>query len=228
MLFCKYKAHTPILKTTLSDLNIYRILPLKIENTVSLALSLLQILMKPLYLLPLLFLSCKNAPDPAPETPNPAPQPKPAAVGLWDFNGDGKDDNDLTINFTEDGSSIEDNPMQGSWTVIFNNRTLPDLNLTGGEPTPVGEGDLNGDGLAELTVVQAPSHGCTYDLTVWSYTGSKWKVVFGPELIPTACEPIPHDSLKNLIVKENGKVYFYKADLNDENFKKVKTEVKLQ
>lgn len=232
MLLCKYKAPAPILKCTVSDLNIYRIFAPKIENTVSLAIRQLQILMKPLYLIPLLLLSCKKEPaqtraakdnEPQQETA----QTKPAAINLWDFNGDGTADDEFIVHNNLDDAHSDDGITPGSWTIKFENKTLPDLTLTGGMPTPVGEGDLNGDGAAELTLVQEPNHGCTYDLTVWSFQNRKWKPVFGPELIPTACDPISSDGLEQLIVKENGKVYFYKADLNDEDFKKVKTEIKL-
>ncbi len=190
--------------------------------------------MKVLYLLPFLMLSCKNEPAQTPNAKDRVPsehdskQAKSASVSLWDFNGDGKDDNDVTVKLAQSLAEDEDNPTQGNWEIIFNNKTLPNLHLVGGTPTPIGEGDLNGDGAAELTIVQEPNHGCTYDLTVWSFQKGKWKQVFGPELVPTSCEPVNADSIDSLIVEQNGKVYFYKADLNDEHFSKVKTEVKLK
>ncbi|KOS06713.1 hypothetical protein AM493_12240 [Flavobacterium akiainvivens] len=189
--------------------------------------------MKALYLLPLLLLSCKKEPAQKSETvkdtiQQEAPQPKPATVSLWDFNGDGVADDAIIVHNNLDDAHSDDGITPGSWTIKFENKTLPDLPLAGGMPTPVGEGDLNRDGAAELTIIQEPNHGCVYDLTTWSFQKGKWKQVFGPELIPTACEPVNYDALKQLIVEENGKVYSYKADLNDEGFKRIKTEVKLR
>jgi len=189
--------------------------------------------MKPyLYLLPLLLLSCKNEPAKAPLVNTPAStqtakQPEASAATqsikrpidmLYDFNGDGKNDIDGMV-MQERGQKL---------IISFANKDIPKIHLRTGNAIPVGEGDLNGDGAAELTLAAEPNHGCTYDITTWSLQGGKWKQVFGPELFPTACETINADSVDSLIVKENGKVYFYKTDVNDEDFKKVKTEIHLK
>lgn len=70
-------------------------------------------------------------------------------------------------------------------------------------------------------------NGCTYTLTTWSFSKGRWRQIFGPEMLPTTCDRIVHEGLKSLIVKEGDKVYFYKTDPNDEDFKKVKTEIQL-
>ena len=187
-----------------------------------------------LLLLPLLLLSCKNEPAKAPKANKPAStqtvKPPIAASTLspWDFNGDGKADNDITINRIEgNGNPVEDGTPD-SYTIIFNNKILPSLPIGCCEPQLVDEGDLNGDGAAELTVVQAPMNGCTHTLSTWSLKKGAWQQVYGPEMIPTGCDELSPEDLKNFIIHENGKVYFYKADFENEDFKKVKTEIHLK
>jgi hypothetical protein len=191
--------------------------------------------MKPLYILPLLLLlACKKGPamaDAKNDTiPTTTVQPEPAesaTVGLWDFNGDGLDDNNITVNRTEGkGNPVEDGTPD-SYTLMFN-KIVPDLPIGCCEPQFMGEGDLDGDGAAELTVVQAPMNGCTYNLSIWSLKAGKWQRVFGPEMIPTGCEEIAPTDLNAMVVAENGTVYFYKTDFNDEDFKKVKTKIQLK
>jgi hypothetical protein len=178
-----------------------------------------------LCLLPLLLLSCKN--DAEQTTPLTTPALPTENTILWDFNGDKKEDNDYTLEMVKgEGNPVEDGTPD-SYNIIFTDAAIPDLEIGCCQPILVGEGDLNGDGSAELTVVQAPMNGCTYDLTTWSLQNGKWQQVFGPEMIPTGCDELSADDLQNLIVKEKGKVYFYKTDVNDEDFKKVKTEIAL-
>jgi len=178
-----------------------------------------------------LLLSCKKEPVPTPQrnparTTQTAKKPEASAATqpikrpidmLYDFDGDGKNDIDGMV-MQERGQKL---------IINFQNKNIPEIRLLTGHAIPVGEGDLNGDGAAELTLAAEPNHGCTYTITTWSLQAGKWKQVFGPELFPTACETINADSVDSLIVKENGKVYFYKTDVNDEDFKKVKTEIAL-
>jgi hypothetical protein len=188
--------------------------------------------MKPhILIVVLLIISCKNEPAQTTTDNNSSIKPPEkttaTTVSPWDFNGDGNDDSDISINVVKgEGNPVEEGTPD-SYTVVFKNSKLPPLPIGCCEPVTVGEGDLDGDGRAELTILQAPNHGCTYNFTIWSFKSNKWQQVFGPELVPTACEALTHE-LQELIVKENGTVYFYKADMNDEDFKKVKTEIKLR
>lgn len=91
----------------------------------------------------------------------------------------------------------------------------------------VNEGDLNGDGKDELGVANAPLHGCTYDYQVYTYKNSKWKPYIDMFLIPNACDGIDRDKVQELVFKEGNTVYYMKTDVNDEDFKKIKTKAKV-
>lgn len=192
-------------------------------------------IVRPICLLSLLFISCKKESVPilhitkdSIETKAERTPQKETTLSQWDFDGDGEADDSISDSLTKGEGNPAEDGTPDSYTLIFGNPTLPDLPIGCCEAIPVGEGDLNGDGKAELSIVQAPMNGCVYTLTTWSFANGKWKQVFGPELIPTGCEGINGIDLKGLIIKENNKVYFYKTDVNDENFKKVKTEVNLK
>lgn len=188
--------------------------------------------MKPYCLLLLaVLISCKKEPAQTNPANNSAAKPiekntATTVVSPWDFDGDGNDD-DITVTVLKgEGNPVEDGTPD-SYTLSFKNGTLPELPVGCCEPLTIGEGDLNADNRAELTILKAPMNGCTYDLAIWSFQNNKWRQVFGPEMVPLACEALT-DELQELVIGENGKVYFYKADMNDEDFKKVKTEIKLQ
>ncbi|MFP9116441.1 hypothetical protein ACLI08_01505 [Flavobacterium sp. RNTU_13] len=91
----------------------------------------------------------------------------------------------------------------------------------------VNEGDLNGDGNDELGVANAPLHGCTYDYQVYTYKNGKWLRYLESFLIPTACDGIDREKVQELVFKEGNTVYYMKTDVNNEDFKKIKTKAKV-
>jgi len=181
--------------------------------------------------------ACKKEP---PETTTPvveAPDTlaKPAVVTIeenadisqWDFNGDGEPDDRITVPVVEgSGNPVEDG-IPGKFTITFDDKKLPDLAVGCCNPMPVGEGDLNGDGAAELSVFQSPMNGCVHTMTTYTFRNGKWKQLFEPFLVPTGCDEMTKEELEALVYKENGKVYFMETDVNDENLKKSPKEVKL-
>lgn len=124
-------------------------------------------------------------------------------------------------NPAEDGSPAE-------YTVVFGNKNLNPISAGCCEIQLVNEGDLNGDDADELSIFQAPSNGCTYTMTTYTHKGGKWTKLFEPFLIPTACNEITQDDIQKRVFKEEGKVYIYETDANDENFKLVKKEVEIE
>lgn len=182
----------------------------------------------------LLVTSCKNE-APKTVTDKPAPVPSEASpefsesvdVNLWDFNGDGKPDDEITVPVVEgSGNPVEDG-TPGKFTITFDNKTLPDLAVGCCNPMPVGEGDLNGDGAAELSVFQAPMNGCVYTMATYTFRDGRWQQLFEPFIVPTGCDEISAEELQNLVHKEGNKVYIMVTDVNDEDFKRVAKEVKL-
>jgi len=55
------------------------------------------------------------------------------------------------------------------------------------EATLINEGDLNGDELDEISVVQAPLNGCTYTLSTFTNVNGTWKKLFEPFLLSNGC-----------------------------------------
>jgi len=124
-------------------------------------------------------------------------------------------------NPAEDGSPAE-------YTIVFGNKNLNPISAGCCEIQLVNEGDLNGDGADELSLFQAPANGCTFTMTTYTHKGGKWTKLFEPFGIPTACEEITQDDIQKRVFKEDGKMYIYETDVNDENFKLVKKEVKIE
>jgi hypothetical protein len=123
------------------------------------------------------------------------------------------------------GNPVEDG-TPAEYIIVFNESAIPPLNIGCCAAKLINEGDLNNDGNEELSVYQEPMNGCTYTLTTYTFKNGEWKQLIPPFLIPTACEEIPLDEIKKRIFQENNKIYIYKTDMNDENFKLIKTEVK--
>lgn len=166
----------------------------------------------------------KIPPIPASATQQPA---EVVDVNKWDFNGDGKADDEITVPVVEGtGNPVEDG-TPGKFTITFDNKTLPNLAVGCCNPMPVGEGDLNGDGAAELSVFQSPMNGCVYTMTTYTFRNGKWRQLFEPFLVPTGCDEIRTEDLEKLVYRKNGKVYIMETDVNDEDFKKNPKEVKL-
>jgi len=148
-------------------------------------------------------------------------------ISLWDFNGDGESDDRITVPVIEgSGNPVEDG-IPGKFTITFDNKTLPDLAVGCCNPMPIGEGDLNGDGAAELSVFQSPMNGCVYTMTTYTFRNGKWKQLFEPFNVPTGCDEISAEELQSLVYKEGDKVYIMVTDVNDEDFKRTAKEVKL-
>lgn len=92
----------------------------------------------------------------------------------------------------------------------------------------VNEGDLNSDGRDELSVFQEATQGCFYYVNTWSYVRGRWKHLTRSWILPYFCDYISDEELQDRIVLEDGTVYYYEADIKDENFSLVKKEMYLR
>ena len=122
------------------------------------------------------------------------------------------------------GTDSED-PAQ--YSITFNDPTIAAVPGVCCGVLLVNEGDLNRDGNDELGVANAPLHGCTYDYQVYTYKNTKWNPYIDMFLIPNACDGIDRDKVQELVFKEGNTVYYMKTDVNDEDFKKIKTKAKV-
>jgi hypothetical protein len=88
--------------------------------------------------------------------------------------------------------------------------------------TLINEQDLNNDGYDDLTVVSAPSNGCTYNAITYSFATAKTKILVPLFMVETECEPLTNNQLQSLVGTQNHKIFHLETDVNDENFRKVK------
>lgn len=135
-----------------------------------------------------------------------------------DFNGDGNIDTAYATLLKPPAGEDE----QAQYKIRFLSNTLPGMPDISGRARLINEGDLDGDGADELSTFNEPLHGCTYDLTTWTFASGEWKQFAAPQLVPTACEVFTDEQLQQRIVLENDTVFVWAEDLNDENFKLVK------
>jgi hypothetical protein len=85
----------------------------------------------------------------------------------------------------------------------------------------IDEGDLDNDGLSELSVYQEPMNGCTYQMTTYTFKNGKFKTLFEPFLIPTACKVLSNEILQNKVFKTKKGINVQDINANDENFKTI-------
>lgn len=158
---------------------------------------------------------------PIPAVPAPVTAPSPLSLSpeeatfiTGDFNGDGVND----TAWCERVKHSPDADEPDIYALKFNSGLIPGMDSVDGFFRLINEGDLNGDGLPEISLFQRPLHGTVHDMTTWALTPAGWKRIAGPWLIPTAGEYQSDESLQNRIVLENDTVYFWQEDVNDEHF----------
>jgi len=136
-----------------------------------------------------------------------------------DFNGDGKVDTAfLKVN-------ANSKTKHKNWRLSFSDKTILSMQLGCCEPILINEGDLNGDKTIEFSIFQAPENGCVYIWTTYSLKNKQWAKLIQPFLIATDCEDFKPADLQKRVFKENGKVYYWDVDPNDEQNKPVRRQV---
>lgn len=138
-----------------------------------------------------------------------------------DFNGDGN----LDLAFGVLYRNAMEKEGQDEYVIRFSNPDIKPLVTGFGEIRLINEGDLNSDGRDDISVYQAPLHGCTYVMSSWAFTKNGWKQITDPWLVYNGCNYLSDEDLQNRIVMEDGIVYYYQEDANDEHFTLVKKEM---
>ncbi len=154
-----------------------------------------------------------------------------SSVGAYiegDFNGDGQKEYAFAVKTSIGQGNPMDEGTEDRYTVYFSLDELVSISIGCCDITLINEGDLTGNGQDELSVYQAPMNGNTFSMTTYSFVDGSWKVVIDMFMIPTAGDFLTNDQLQKRIFKENGVVYFFDVDANDENFRLVKTKVVLK
>ena len=125
----------------------------------------------------------------------------------------------------------EGNPLEAGtpdgYEVKFSGHPLNSIKVGCCDIRLVNEGDLNNDEADEISIFQAPTNGCTYSMTTYSFIKGTWKPIVGTFLIPTDCDHISDEDLQKRIYKEQNTIYYYETDLNDENRKLIKKKAGL-
>ncbi|WP_300673333.1 hypothetical protein [Soonwooa sp.] len=124
------------------------------------------------------------------------------------------------------GNPVEDG-VPDEYTLLSNSKTIKALKIGCCEVILINEGDLNGDGLDEISVVQAPMNGCTYTFSTFTNVNGVWKKLFEPFMFSNECEPLSNKDLLNKVFVEKGVIYSMQTDPNDENMKLKKVEMKV-
>lgn len=150
------------------------------------------------------------------------PQVVPDTVKIeGDFNGDGERDTAYGVLYKK-AMKVEG---QDEYVIRFSDPGIKPLVTGYGEVRLINEGDLNGDGREDISVYQAPLHGCTYVMSSWAFTKSGWKQVADPWLVYSGCNYLSDDDLQSRVVMEDGIVFYYQEDPGDEHLTLVKKEM---
>lgn len=134
-----------------------------------------------------------------------------------DFNGDHLTDVAYAVLYRGD-----------KYIVRFSSDSIRPLPASEGRIRLVNERDLNNDGRDDLTIFQESGHGCFYNVSTWSYMRGRWRRITKIWTLPYFCDYISDEELQNRIVLEDGTLYYYEADVKDENFSLVKKEMYLR
>jgi hypothetical protein len=144
-----------------------------------------------------------------------------------DFDGDGQIDHARQALAEKGQGNAAEEGTPDKYFIDFPESSEPPIPADCCEFRLVNEGDLNGDGSDELSVFQAPINGCTYTMYTYSFHKGNWHQLISPFLIPTACAPFSNETLQQRIFLEQGTVYYYETDANDEGFRLIKTKATL-
>lgn len=156
-----------------------------------------------------------------PETPEAVPD----TIRIeGDFNGDGNRDSAFGVIYRR----AMEQEGQDEYVIRFSNPDIKPLVTGYGEIRLINEGDLNSDGRDDISVYQAPLHGCTYVMSSWAFTNTGWKQITDPWLVYNGCNYLSDEDLQHRIVMEDGVVYFYQEDPHDEHLTLVKKEMSIK
>lgn len=154
--------------------------------------------------------------------PPETPQVVPDTIKIdGDFNGDGNLDEAFGVLYRK---AMEEEG-QDEYVIRFSNPDIKPLVTGYGEIRLINEGDLNSDGRDDISVYQAPLHGCTYMMSTWGFTKTGWKQIADPWLVYNGCNYLSDEDLQNRIVMEDGIVYYYQEDQQDEHMTLAKKEM---
>lgn len=136
-----------------------------------------------------------------------------------DFDGDGQTDLAQVV-VTYDIPLGEESRVEPNVTVEFSSDHFGSIDLGNQRAILINEGDLNGDGVDDISIYQEPLHGCTYGMATYTFTeDSVWSTLVDYFLVPTACNPMLNEKLRERVFSENGVIYYLETDVDDPNWR---------
>ncbi|TDX86808.1 hypothetical protein [Epilithonimonas xixisoli] len=125
------------------------------------------------------------------------------------------------------GNPIEDG-TPAEYEIRFSDKKLKPIKAGCCELILINEGDLNRDGIDEISIYQSPMNGCTYAMETYSNINGNWKKIVDRFLIPTGCDGISKDDLQNKIFREKNQIFYLEKDMSEGNGKLIKKKVNLK
>ena len=113
----------------------------------------------------------------------------------------------------EDDTSTEDHDETYCLQMTTGNASTFDLDCC--LPSLINEGDLDGDGLDEFSVFQEPNHGCTQNISTFTFKKGSFKRLFEPFLYSTGCNEFTDEQKQQLVRVADHVVYYGQADADD-------------
>jgi len=142
-----------------------------------------------------------------------------------DFDGDGKKEYAFSVLLKEAvGNPMEDGTA-AEYAVNFSTEKISTIEAGCCYITLVNEGDLNNDGLDELSLFQAPVNGNTSTMVTYSFKNGKWIEIVASYMVPTREDFLSDEEIQELVFIENGHIYYLDTDMSDENMPLIKVKV---
>lgn len=128
-----------------------------------------------------------------------------------DFNGDGKYEYAFRILVKRGyGNPVEDG-MPDEYEIKFSDTSIKSLNVNCCWFTLVNEGDLNNDGVDNITIVQDPANGCMGLVSTYTFKDNVGHKLFDPFFV-FICNGVDVSTVESLVTKEDNVIYILKID----------------
>lgn len=145
-----------------------------------------------------------------------------------DFQGDGQSVEAIQVLIKKGEGNPVENGVPDDYAVQFPGSQLPEIKVGCCDFRLINEGNLDGYPGDEFSIFQSPMNGCTYTMHTYAFKDGNWKELIPAFMVPTGCEVFSDDQLQQRIFLDGGKLYYYRTDANDENFRLLKTLVELK
>lgn len=130
------------------------------------------------------------------------------------------------------GNAIDPDPSErfelDEYSISFSDKEIPDIQIGCCDAILIWEGDFNGDGYDEFSVLQSPINGCMGYWQTYIYRDNNWKFFFdGFFVMSPYCDPPKSwDQYLDFVTSENENIYYLGRDINSLDLVKKKAIIK--